>query len=232
MAPETLTRTQLNRATLARQMLLEREDASAVEAVEAVERLCGMQAQEPRPPFVGLWTRVQGFEREDLHRALHERAVVRATLMRATLHLISASDYQALRAPLAPVMTQALRVLGTRAEGLELERLLPVAREPVELPFAGHPLVGSARLLAHELGIAVACMRPPAGQVPARAGEDGASITGRPEWAPPFEWIELGSPIHQGRGSSIEVRPRADGLVEIGGRVALDEIRTYPPSNR
>lgn len=128
-AAETLTPTQLNRATLARQMLLAREDVSTV---EAVERLCGMQAQEARPPFVGLWTRVAGFKREDLHRALHEREVVRATLMRATLHLMSASDYLALRAPLAPVMTQALRGLGARAKGLELEQLLHVARTLME----------------------------------------------------------------------------------------------------
>jgi len=58
-----------------------------------------MQAQEATPPFVGLWTRVDGFQREDLHAALHERAVVRATAMRATLHLMSAGDYRAHRMP-------------------------------------------------------------------------------------------------------------------------------------
>ena len=81
---ELLTRRRLNRATLARQMLLQRERGSAL---EAVERLCGMQAQEPRPPFPGLWTRLQGFRREDLHRELHDRTIVRGTLMRGTLHL-------------------------------------------------------------------------------------------------------------------------------------------------
>src|SRR5215218_1564025 len=75
---ELLTRRRLNRATLARQMLLQREPGSAL---EAVERLCGMQAQEPRPPFPGLWTRLQGFRREDLHRALHDRTIARGTLM-------------------------------------------------------------------------------------------------------------------------------------------------------
>jgi Winged helix DNA-binding domain len=122
---DTLTRRRLNRATLARQLLLARERVSAV---EAVERLCGMQAQEARPPFVGLWTRVEGFQREDLHAALHERAVVRAMAMRATLHLLSAGDYRAHRMALQPVMTQAMRVLRGRAAGLDLEKLLPVAR--------------------------------------------------------------------------------------------------------
>jgi len=74
---DTLTRRQINRATLARQMLLAREQAGAA---TAVERLCGMQAQEARPPFIGLWTRVAGFHRQDLHAALHRRDVVRATL--------------------------------------------------------------------------------------------------------------------------------------------------------
>jgi hypothetical protein len=128
MAAETLTRRQLNRATLARQMLLERH---AVPAVEAVERLCGMQAQESKHPFVGLWTRVEGFAREDLHAALRERAVVRATLMRATLHLMSARDYAALRSALDPAMANAIRVLGDRAEGLDVTQVLPVARELV-----------------------------------------------------------------------------------------------------
>jgi hypothetical protein len=122
---DILTRRQLNRATLARQMLLAREKVSSV---EAVERLCGMQAQEPKHPFIGLWTRVERFRRRDLHEALHRRDLVRGTMMRATLHLVSARDYAALRMPLQPVLTQATRVLGERAQGLELDQLLPVAR--------------------------------------------------------------------------------------------------------
>ena len=129
MVTETLSRRRLNRATLARQMLLARERVSAV---EAVERLCGMQAQEAGPPFVGLWTRTEGFGRDELHRALHERSVVRATLMRATLHLMSARDYAAFRAVLQPVLTRAMGVLGARAEGLDLEQVLPVARALLE----------------------------------------------------------------------------------------------------
>jgi predicted PhzF superfamily epimerase YddE/YHI9 len=156
----------------------------------------------------------------------------------------------------------------------------------VELPFAGHPLVGTAWLLARE-GAAVDVLRPPAGEVPAWLEGARAFVAGRPQWAPEFEWFELSSPadvdalegsphghdlgaayawidepaglvrarvfpsrlgieedeatgaaalrlgallrrdldIHQGRGSLIEVRPRAEGWVEIGGRAALDEVR-------
>ena len=129
MTTETLTLRRLNRATLARQMLLEREEISPV---AAVERLAGMQAQEAKHPFIGLWTRVEGFRREDLHAALRQHDVVRATLMRATLHLMSADDYIRFRAPLQPVLTNAMRVLGKRAEGLELEQVLPAARALLE----------------------------------------------------------------------------------------------------
>src|SRR5215207_4866669 len=122
---DLLTRRALNRATLARQMLLQRERSSAV---EAVERLCGMQAQEPRPPFLGLWSRVQVFRREDLHRALHDRTIVRGTLMRGTLHLMSATDYVAHRMTLQPMLTRSLALLGQRADGLAAEEVLPAAR--------------------------------------------------------------------------------------------------------
>jgi hypothetical protein len=122
---ELLTRKRLNRATLARQMLLRRERGSAL---EAVQRLCGMQAQEPRPPFPGLWTRLQEFRREDLHLALHDRTIVRGTLMRGTLHLMSAADYVAHRMTLQPMLTRSLALLGPRAEGLAAEEVLPVAR--------------------------------------------------------------------------------------------------------
>jgi hypothetical protein len=122
---ELLTRRGLNRATLARQMLLRREHCSTLEAVEG---LCGMQAQEPRPPFPGLWTRLQGFRRDDLHRALHDRTIVRGTLMRGTLHLMCAADYIMHRMTLQPMLTKSLALLGSRAEGLAEEEVLPVAR--------------------------------------------------------------------------------------------------------
>jgi hypothetical protein len=123
--PETLSARELNRATLARQLLLARE---AIGPGEAIGRLAGLQAQEAAPPFLGLWTRLEGFEREQLLAALNDRSVVRATLMRATLHLLGADDYRAFRPALQPAMERALRALGERAAGLEPERVLPAAR--------------------------------------------------------------------------------------------------------
>jgi hypothetical protein len=98
-----LTTGQLNRALLARQMLLSRE---AVSVPDAVARLVGLQAQLARPPFVGLWTRIQGFRRSDLLASLHDRQVVRVTAMRGTLHLMNAADYVALRGALQSGLTR------------------------------------------------------------------------------------------------------------------------------
>jgi hypothetical protein len=80
----------LNRATLARQLLLERASLSVP---RAIERLCALQAQWTTSPYVALWSRVRDFRRSALTRALERRLVVRSTLMRSTLHLVSAEDY-------------------------------------------------------------------------------------------------------------------------------------------
>jgi hypothetical protein len=117
----TLTRQRLNRATLARQMLLAREKTTAL---RGIERLVGLQAQVAKPPFIGLWSRVAGFRREDLTGLLLRREVVRATLMRGTLHLMSAKDFVELRATIQPVLT----LLRERAKGLDVDRLVAVAR--------------------------------------------------------------------------------------------------------
>ena len=84
---------ELNRATLARQMLLARQRANVV---TAIERLAALQAQWSPSPYVALWTRLAGFEREDLWSAIEKKhTVVRARLMRGTLHLVSARDFYA-----------------------------------------------------------------------------------------------------------------------------------------
>ena len=85
-----LSRQDLNRALLARQMLLER---APVTLPEALEGMGGLQAQYAPSMYIGLWSRVEGFEREALTRALERREVVQGTLMRATIHLVSAGDY-------------------------------------------------------------------------------------------------------------------------------------------
>ena len=99
----------LNRATLARQLLL--EPASGVNPVAALERIGGAQAQEPASPYLALWTRLADFNPTALHRAFVERAAIKASLMRITLHAVSAADYRPLLAALLPMYreTGALR---------------------------------------------------------------------------------------------------------------------------
>jgi hypothetical protein len=112
-----LTTRALNRALLARQMLLERE---SVPVPRAIERLFAMQAQLPRPPFVGLWSRVAGFERQSLLALLESRKVVRATMLRATLHLATAKDYISFRQTLQPCLTGGMEAI-LRARGAVLD---------------------------------------------------------------------------------------------------------------
>ncbi|MEO8289502.1 MAG: winged helix DNA-binding domain-containing protein [Gaiellaceae bacterium] len=97
----TLTEKELNRSLLARQLLLERSKGSLP---QALERVGGIQAQYAPSSYVGLWARLEGFERPDLNRALEQRKAVQGTLMRVTIHLVSARDY-----PLFAAGTRASR---------------------------------------------------------------------------------------------------------------------------
>lgn len=126
--PETLlSKRQLNRALLARQMLLERQKSTAL---ALVEHLAGMQAQIPRPPFMGLWTRLHEFDREDLLRLAHDRKVVRATAMRGTIHLLTTRDFLDFRPLLAPMLEKGAHgIVGKNMGGIDLDRLQRLGRE-------------------------------------------------------------------------------------------------------
>jgi hypothetical protein len=107
----------LNRALLARQLLLRRHK---LPVHRAIERVGALQAQWPPSPYIGLWSRLEGFRRETLMRAIEGRRVVKATLMRMTLHHVSAADYLAY----GGVFTEAWKAwLARRAErtGVELD---------------------------------------------------------------------------------------------------------------
>jgi hypothetical protein len=104
----TLTRRELNRAVLGRQLLLERGD---LPLPSALERVGGLQAQYAPSMYVGLWSRLAGFERSALTAALERRAVVQATLMRVTIHLVAPADYW----PFALATRESRRRLWLRA---------------------------------------------------------------------------------------------------------------------
>ena len=121
-----MTQHDLNRALLARQMLLSREK---VTVAAAVRRLVAMQAQVARPPFIGLWTRLPAFTREGLLKPLRDRTIVRATSLRGTIHVMTAEDFVGLRGALQPAMTRGLQsILKERLTDLDLAALEKEAR--------------------------------------------------------------------------------------------------------
>ncbi|MBI5231802.1 MAG: AlkZ family DNA glycosylase, partial [Coriobacteriales bacterium] len=104
---------ELNRATLARQLLLER---SAMSPIEMLEHLVGIQAQDASSWYPGFWTRLASFDPEDVSQLLAERRIVRTALMRSTIHLVTAEDALRLRPLLQPAVERPLAGRGKRRE--------------------------------------------------------------------------------------------------------------------
>nr|WP_222849614.1 winged helix DNA-binding domain-containing protein [Trebonia kvetii] len=127
---DVLSQRALNRATLARQNLLERAPAPAI---DMIEHLGGMQSQAPLAPYVGLWTRLQDFAPDELSALTEERQVVRLSLMRNTEHLVSARDclgWRPLFYPLHAAEFQAHYRSGT--EGVDRDALVRQAKQLLE----------------------------------------------------------------------------------------------------
>jgi Winged helix DNA-binding domain len=127
-SPPVLGRRALNRALLERQLLLRRERRAAA---EVVEHLVGMQAQEPRDPYVGLWTRLEGFDPGELGGLVSGRRVVRSPLMRTTIHLVSARDCLTLAPLLRPVLERNYWTgspFGRKVKGADLDAVLAAGR--------------------------------------------------------------------------------------------------------
>ncbi|MGH4020485.1 MAG: winged helix DNA-binding domain-containing protein, partial [Pseudonocardiaceae bacterium] len=128
---DLLSRRALNRALLERQLLLRRGSSSVT---EVIERLVGMQAQAPMPPYYGLWTRLAGFRPDDLAELITGRQVVRIALMRGTVHLVTARDCLALRPVVAAVLERQLAhsAHGKLLAGIHTDELVAAGRELVE----------------------------------------------------------------------------------------------------
>jgi DNA glycosylase AlkZ-like len=145
LAPSLLSQRALNRALLDRQMLLER---SARPLPEAVEHLCGLQAQAPWSPYYALWSRLDGFDPHELGAMLDDRRAVRIVIMRGTIHLVTADDALFLRPLLADFLARGL-MTSSWAQALSDLDLDPVVAR-------GRALVQEQPLTFTELGARLA----------------------------------------------------------------------------
>jgi hypothetical protein len=129
---KALTRRVLNRALLERQMLLARRKVSAS---EAIEWLVAMQAQVPKDPYLGLWTRLDGFRPDELSRLITDRQAVRIGLLRTTLHLVTARDCLVLWPVMQPVLERGLfsgSPFGRNLAGLDVDEVRTAGRALLE----------------------------------------------------------------------------------------------------
>ncbi len=126
-----LTNRALNRATLSRQHLLER---SSLPALEMIDHLVGMQAQNPLDPYFGLWARLHQFDPADLSTAISQRQAVRTAHLRATIHLVTSKDMLALDPTIRPVSKRvfASTSFARAVAGIDLGELLATGRALLE----------------------------------------------------------------------------------------------------
>src|SRR5688572_29372604 len=159
MAERVLTLRELNRATLARQLLLQRKRLSPT---AVIERLVGLQAQWPSAPYVGIWTRTTSFRRDTLERELASASVVKATAMRLTLHLVTRRDYALLRAALSETnfpsesatakrLAPSVRALAAAGPVTTADALEHLEREHGLTGIDARRAWGAARVRAHVL---------------------------------------------------------------------------------
>jgi hypothetical protein len=158
-----LTRRALNRALLARQHLLTRSTAGVL---PVLTHLFGLQAQAPMPPYYALCARLATYDPEDVSRLIVDRAVVRATTMRGTIHMLTAADYRLVRPMLQPVLDRLL-VVNRTVDGLDLAAVTA----------AGAALLDRTPMTAKDLGAALAATWP---------GYEPAALAATVSWREPL----------------------------------------------
>jgi hypothetical protein len=180
----------LNRALLDRQMLLRRH---YIGVPAAIERLAGMQAQEPLAPYIGLWSRLADFDAAELSRMTEEREAVRGTLMRCTVHLTTADDFLIFRPALQSVMERGFSAASFSIAGVPVDELLHAGRELVEQEprtnaelsqalSARWPHADAASLVYAVRYMVPVVQLPPRGLWPARKGAARVRVTTAENW--------------------------------------------------
>jgi hypothetical protein len=211
----------LNRATLHRQLLLERVSLSTH---DAIEHLVGMQAQEPFAAYFGLWSRLAGFDPAELSALLEDRRAVRAPLHRATIHLVTEADHHRLEPVFRDLLHRRFASSPFRSvlDGLDLHEFREVATKLVEeTPRTRSELTSSLAsrwpaLDAESLGIAVTYLVPVV-QVPPR-GVWGRS--GKAEWTTASSWL--------GRtGDSADVETLVGRYLSAFGPASVKDIQRW-----
>jgi hypothetical protein len=202
---EVLTVRALNRATLARQLLLER---APVSPSRAVHHLVGLQAQIPNNPYVGLWSRLAGFDPMSVSDLVHDRSLVRLTVMRGTLHLVTATDCLLLRPLMQPVLDDERRHhrdFAPLLEGVDLEPVIAFGREVLsERALSGTELRAAMHDRFPDLdagALAFAC----------RSGLALVQVPPRGEWGRSSQVRLMTTTAFLGR--PVEARPSIDDVV-------------------
>jgi Winged helix DNA-binding domain len=191
MAARVLSQRAVNRALLARQMLLGRTPlpgtgpGRSAQVMRTIEHLVGLQAQAPFPPYYGLHSRLDGFRPDDLAAMITDRSVVRIALMRGTIHLVSARDCLPLRRLVQPVIERGLR----SAYGKQLAGV-----DPAELAAAGRSLVEAEPMTFSQLGHALAARWP--AHPPAALAQGVRAFVPLVQVPPRAVWGRAGQSLH------------------------------------
>jgi len=179
---DVLSHRAVNRATLARQLLLRRHE---MPLLDAVEHLVGLQAQTPQSWYHGLWSRLTGFQPERLGALLTDRQVVRVALMRSTIHLVTAADCMAIRPLVQPVIERSMSGnFGRNLVGLDRD----------EVAAAGKKLVDEQPRTFSEMGKLLAEQWP--GRDPASLGQAVRTWVPLVQVPPRGVWGKSGRALH------------------------------------
>jgi hypothetical protein len=191
MTERVIDERELNRALLARQLLLER---ATLPIVDAVERVGGLQMQYAPSGYVGLWTRLAGFRRDELTAALEDRSVVQATLMRTTIHLVSRREYWRFTMGVRRARREwALRATGA-TEAAMAERAGELARALADGPRTVKELGRLASGFVGSFGVWLDLVRvPPSGTWPRRRADRLALAE---QWVGPCDATEEEGEVH------------------------------------